>query len=154
MQRDASFSTTEWGTENWKSVWDFCIHLALTFELWVPGARCLCALPHRKQSPQFSWTQFLQSRDSRTDDHLSTLVLFLLQRGTRSVSAQEAVWKPGMGVQATRVALLQDLPPASWGILANPISPPRVRECLSRSNGNVCRRALASTGYKAWLLDE
>ncbi|MXQ85435.1 hypothetical protein E5288_WYG011288 [Bos mutus] len=67
-----------------------------------------------------------QSRDSKTDDHLSTLVLCLLQRGTRSVSAQEAVWKPGLGVQATRVALLQDVPPASWGILANPISPPRV----------------------------
>ena len=86
----------------------------------------LCPSPPQAESPQVFLTEFLQSRDSKTDDHLSTLVLCLLQRGTRSVSAQEAVRKPGLGVQATRVALLQDVPPASWGILANPISPPRV----------------------------
>ena len=70
------------------------------------------------------------------------------------MSAQEAARNPGLGVQETQVALLQAVPPASWEILAKPISPPRIREWLSRSNGNVCRRALASTGYKAWLLDE
>lgn len=69
------------------------------------------------------------------------------------MSALAAARHPGQGVQETRVAL-QAVPPASWGILAKPIGPACVQEWLSRSNGNVRRRALALTGWKVWLLDD